>query len=113
MIDAIKSGDLTYSNSNGFLFGGSGKNVAGASFEIKSTGKDILKLEGFVPGSTDRETIKISISDDNRTMTISWTTRNSKAVSDEAVILNAVEHGYTLFELRFWLGQRACDSGTE
>lgn len=107
VIDAIKSGDVYYSSSYDRLFNGS-KYVNGVYIRINKTRKLIFNLEGFDPQSAyshSIDTVKFSLSDDDRTMTISWTSNNVRAVSedavDDAVMSNAVEHGYTQFLLGF------------
>ena len=101
VIDAIKSNNLTYSYWNSNIFGSYSGTVTGASLDIKSTGKSILRLRGFNPGSKDEGTMKISLSDNARTITISWTSNNGQTVSNSAVTANATEHGYTQFDLLF------------
>lgn len=101
VIDAIKSNNLTYSYWNSNIFGRYSGTVTGASLDIKSTGKSILRLRGFNPGSKDEGTMKISLSDNARTITISWTSNNGQTVSNSAVTANATEHGYTQFDLLF------------
>ena len=95
VIDAFKNGDLTYSTE--WIDTGSVR--YGKKLEIKSTNKSILYLYG-TSDYRDTETIKATISDDARTITISWTS-NNESISNRLVLSNAAEISYKRFNLLF------------